>query len=167
MEKNNLGDPKVFGPGCWFMLHLQATDATTPEKIANFISTLNLVIENLKCAECRSHAMEYLKTHPIEPFINLRNDSGRLIGMAKYVWKFHNTVNIRLGKSEVDWETAFLMYSTFAGTCTKDCGADQSLLPLSSKSSLHVPPLSSSLNIKTRHPAVRMNHPQDKILLRK
>jgi hypothetical protein len=121
-EQDKFGNPNNYA-GIWFTLHLMATNATTPEKISLFIENLKLVVENLKCLNCREHAMKYLMEHPIAPYFTLKDTTGRLIGMAKYVWEFHNAVNSRLGKPIIDWHTAYQMYSNNNfSVCHHDCG---------------------------------------------
>lgn len=121
---NKFATPSIVGPGCWFTIHLAAYHAKTPQEIQQFISFLILLINNFKCLVCRGHAVKYLKNNPFDNFINLTLPSGEQIGMFKYTWIFHNVVNTRLGKPNIDWDTAYAMFAdTEAGVCTKACDA--------------------------------------------
>jgi hypothetical protein len=121
--KTPLSDPKVFGSGTWFVLHLLATNANSPDKIDQYIETFKTIISNIKCGSCRLHAMQYFNDNPIDAYRDLVDNKGTLVGMAKYVWQFHNAVNTRLGKPLFDWETAYTMYATpDSGVCTTSCG---------------------------------------------
>ena len=122
-DKNS--DPKVWGPGAWFTMHVYARNSTTPEAKKSFINYCRIIISNLKCEKCRAHALDYLNQHPIDDFLNIKSNDGADIGMFKWTWMFHNAVNSRLGKPIFDWDTAYVMYSdTNYGICQKSCGED-------------------------------------------
>jgi hypothetical protein len=114
----------VTGPGIWYILHLAAYEANTPDKIKDFISLLRLIVERHPCHVCREHGSKYLKINPPENYVNTVKDE-RLAGMFVYVWIFHNSVNDRLGKPHVDYNTAWKMFSSIdQAICQADCGED-------------------------------------------
>ena len=86
--------PKTeWGPRAWHWLHSQAinypahpskTDQTT--MFARFWS----FIQTLPCADCRVHATKYASDYP--------PDFSNSSGFQTWAWRFHNTVNRRLGK---------------------------------------------------------------------
>lgn len=118
-------DPDVFGPGTWFNIHLLGIEATTPEKIRQYIDYIRLVTSRLPCGDCRVHATKYVEMSPPEHFVDIVDSNGKPIGMFKWSWMFHNTVNNRLGKSIVDWDTAYNMYQETDGSegvCPIGCG---------------------------------------------
>src|SRR5438067_1119365 len=74
-------DPKKFGPGVWFSIHLSAVNATEDDDIKYFIKQIKLLIQKLPCNDCSNHAIEYMKNNPIEQFIELKDSEGNKIGM--------------------------------------------------------------------------------------
>ena len=116
-------DPKIFGPGVWFVIHSSAHDAIDEKSITDFLAFIRKIVTILPCGDCRNHATEYVNTHNPNDFIDLVNESGKKIGMFKYTWMFHNAVNERLGKRIIDFETAYHMYSQDEDTvCPIGCG---------------------------------------------
>lgn len=121
-KENKFGDPDNF-TGIWFCIHILSLRAKTIESMRNFVNELVYILGKIQCDNCRNHALNYIKTNPIEKYFKLRDSrSGILIGMFYYTWEFHNSVNRRLGKKEMDFYTALQIYSS-AETC-KDCGND-------------------------------------------
>jgi hypothetical protein len=122
LQINPLSDPKVIGPGTWYVTHLKAYEAINNKKIDEFIDHMYMLAEKFACKKCRKHINTYIEDHPFEDLINLTNEEGRKIGMFKWAWLFHNAVNTRIGKPYVDWETAWEMYSNDDfGVCSKNC----------------------------------------------
>ena len=122
-------DPKVFGPGMWYLMHRKARLATNQRAKLEFIDFLNFLVDNLPCAKCKNHAKTYLQLHPIIQYMNMKDRSGNEIGMFYYTWEFHNNVNERLNQENkgpqkpiIDFETAYIMYGDDEiGKCTKGC----------------------------------------------
>lgn len=102
-------DPKIVGPGIWFVIHNKAVHAVTAEKKVKFIDFITELAETFPCTICKEHMTKYIKNHPISSFTNII-DNGRDIGMFKWTWIFHNSVNTRLRKSYMDWNSACNMY---------------------------------------------------------
>lgn len=113
-------DPKKLG-AIWFTIHIMAKHADTIERKNQFIDYMYLLSAEFPCGKCRLHIQEYLKANPFEPFMNMVNEKGEDIGMFNWSWLFHNTVNIRLNKPYVDWDTAWQMYDSGREVCT-NCG---------------------------------------------
>jgi hypothetical protein len=125
--KHHIGDkfstPEIVGPGTWFCLHLEGYHAKTPTQIQNFIGFITRITSNFKCLNCRKHAMKYIADHPFEPYMNMTLPSGEQIGMFRYVFDFHNTVNRKIGKPEFNFDDVYKMFSDQDGAvCTKACG---------------------------------------------
>lgn len=118
---DRLSDPKVVGPGVWWMTHMLARDAIDKEGIDKFIKHMNFLAENFSCKNCRKHINEYMKLHSFDDLKNLKNKDGELIGMFKWAWLFHNAVNTRIGKPYIEWETAVEMFYTEPEVCSKNC----------------------------------------------
>lgn len=102
-------DLKIQGPQIWSTIHNKAAAANTMEKKEEFIQFMTELSTTFQCIICKNHMIEYIKTHPFDPFMNIVVKS-RDIGMFKWSWMFHNSVNIRLRKSYMDWNTASNMY---------------------------------------------------------
>lgn len=109
-------DPKYIGPGIWWTLHLSSLNATTEERKTEFRRLLTDVLANLWCKKCRLHASKYIADNPIEEYTQLAH------GYFTYMWNFHNTVNKRLGKDEITWETAYKLYTNqLSNVCQHGC----------------------------------------------
>jgi len=113
-------DPSKLG-GIWFTIHIMAKHADTPERKNQFIDYMYLLSAEFPCGKCRNHIQEYLRNNSFDPFMNIKNENGEDIGMFKWSWLFHNTVNIRLHKPYLDWDTAWGMYDSGREVCT-NCG---------------------------------------------
>jgi Erv1 / Alr family len=125
MKKTKLiSNPAIIGSGAWYIITLKAKHAITDEAKNEFIDFMYMLSVEFICGNCRNHIQAYLRDHPFEPYMNLKNDKGEDVGMFKWVWTFHNAVNIRLAKPYVDWETAWGMYDTGAEVCTNCTGSN-------------------------------------------
>lgn len=120
---DKLTDPKSFGPGVWFSFHVRSLSARDKASKIEFAVFVKDIIAHIKCQECHDHAMAYLKAHPIEKFFDIKDEkTATEIGCFKWTWIFHNAVNKRLGKKEIDFHTALMMYAEQkkCENCTKD-----------------------------------------------
>jgi hypothetical protein len=127
-EIARMSDPKTFGPGQWQAIHIYAKHATTDETKRAFVDYIMMIANNLKCEKCRMHALDYLAKNPLKDYFNIKNAQGVDIGMLKWTWIFHNSVNSRLGKPLMDWETCYAIYGdSNSGVCQKDCGEDAAI----------------------------------------
>ena len=119
-------DPRILGPSAWTFIHIKAKMATDEQ---TFIDEMYFHYYNFPCLNCRKHIQEYMNTHPFEHFSGMTNSSGRQIGMFRWSWLFHNTVNQRLEKPYMDWDTACEMYEINEDTFTPctNCGTDTSV----------------------------------------
>jgi len=119
-------DPAVkYGPGIWHMLAARGIRAKTAEQKKEFISLVNTSIVTFPCGNCRDHASKYLRDNPIEKNMDIKTTSGEDIGMFSWVWSFHNSVNARIGKKIMDWDTAYHMYSNPESlVCYEGCGEE-------------------------------------------
>jgi hypothetical protein len=104
---------KESGPGRWQSIHVTAAWVDSTEKFKFFCIWLRDQIEHLECQECIDHAKAYLKSNPPE------DAEDAFI----WSWKFHNTVNRRLGKPEMEYTTAKHIYLEGGiKSCTQGCG---------------------------------------------
>ena len=115
-HSNKFSDPTVFGPGLWFSIHTYAIRATTKARKHAFIDYMEMIAESLKCETCRMHATKYITENPMDRYID---------DLFRWTWIFHNAVNQRLKKEELDYNTAHKLYANAdTGICRSDCGAD-------------------------------------------
>lgn len=106
--------------GIWIALHTMAAHASQhPVDYDSFVKYTTLLITNLPCKECRSHATDYIQENPIglssHPFM--------------WSWDFHNAVNERIGNDIVSYSDATDIYflHKYSKICSeKDCTGDPS-----------------------------------------
>ena len=115
-------NPAIIGPGIWYSIHIKAKHATTPQTKSDFIDYMYLLSVEFPCGKCRGHIQEYIRDHSFDPFMNIVTERGD-IGMFKWAWMFHNTVNMRLHKPYVDFDTAWEMFDTGREVCTNCSGS--------------------------------------------
>ena len=117
---SKVANPKKYGP-YWYLIHKKAFNAKSLPEKEDFVRFVEWVISILLCEECHEHSTKYIKENPIRSFFHVKDErSGAEIGCFKWSWIFHNVVNRRLGKKEIDWITALSMYSS--DEKCKDCG---------------------------------------------
>ena len=88
-------DIRVWGPNAWGIMHSVAEaweddGRVAPGDIRSFYESM---VRVLPCAECRRHAIAYLGRHPVP--LTSKGD------LCRWVWQFHNAVNVRTGKRPV------------------------------------------------------------------
>lgn len=110
-----------YGPGIWFMLHLQAAHATTPQEKQCFLTTVKTLADHFPCHDCRKHFNDYLRSNPPENYLN--KDKGLFL----WTWEFHDAVNKRLGKQSMTFDEAWKQYKETTAICTDDCGDSKSV----------------------------------------
>lgn len=104
---------KDWGRGQWHSIHTTAARATTTEKFKFFCSWIRDQLEDLPCEECTEHSKEYLKSNPPE----------KAEDAFIWTWRFHNAVNRRLGKPEMEYTTAKQIYLEGGmKNCKQGCG---------------------------------------------
>ena len=107
-----ISNPKMYGP-YWYLIHKKAFNTRSQQDKEEFEKFVTWLVSVLLCEDCHKHSTEYLKKNPVRMYFNVKDDkSGSDIGCFKWSWIFHNVINKRLGKKEVDWITALSMYSS-------------------------------------------------------
>lgn len=105
-----LPDQQKLGPGQWYDIHKKACRATNEEKKQHFVEFMNEVREDMRCNKCKDHLTDYMKNNAFRPYWKCVDKDGTEVGMFKWSWILHNSVNTRLGKPYLDWDTARNMY---------------------------------------------------------
>jgi hypothetical protein len=113
-----VSDPQKIGIGIWISIHFKAKHAIDDVTKKEFIEYMHMWSEEFPCGTCRGHIQEYLRDHPFEPYMNLKDDKGRDIGMFRWSWLFHNAVNLRLHKPFVSWQDAIAMFHNEGEPCS-------------------------------------------------
>lgn len=121
-------NPEKIGPGIWFYLQLKSRHSNDDSSIQEFLRDFELIIQNFPCMKCRKHMLEYVRDHNPNSYVSYTYNNQRL-GMFRYIWEFHNTVNSRLGKPLISWEDALRMFSAPEHICTH-CDANKEGLDL-------------------------------------
>lgn len=118
-------NPKYIGPGIWSIMHRRARRLRTHEQQVQFIDFVKDICYGFPCKVCKGHCSDYIKAHPLEEFIDVYMEiDGKLVllGLFVWTWRFHNSVNGRLSKPLMSWDTAYNLY-TEGDTliCNKNC----------------------------------------------
>lgn len=91
---------KLWGPPTWIFIHsfleLMSDECYLIHK-QTVINLLTSICSTLPCRDCTNHALAYMKKHPLHP-----NYYPTRKHLQYYFYKFHNAVNIRLGKPIFD-----------------------------------------------------------------
>lgn len=103
-------DMEDIGRGLWYSLHILSCYIFTREEGNKRIASILLLLYSITCSECSSHIMEYLSKNPIENTIDDYDRNYGFLGLAKYMWGFHNIVNIRKGRQIMNWDSFMDMY---------------------------------------------------------
>jgi hypothetical protein len=106
------------GPGFWVMIHYKSLYSSTNE-FQKFIKSD--VMECFPCLECIKHLEDFCKNHPFHNYENIRDKDENLVGMFQWSWALHNSVNIRLGKSRMDYETCYNIHKNKTYRCHDVC----------------------------------------------
>lgn len=81
-----------WGKLTWGLFHTIAEKIQHPKELSTLKNLIVIVCHNLPCPHCREHAKTYLKKKPIEKVVKTHVD------LKKYLWEFHNVVNVRTKK---------------------------------------------------------------------
>lgn len=114
--QKHISNSHVFGPGLWWSLHIDSINIINSEDAEYYIKTTNRKLASIPCQECRNHALDYLSKNPVTKYNALEE------GYFRWGWEFHNTVNRRLGKVELTYDEAKMIYVN-PMYCTGDCGS--------------------------------------------
>jgi len=96
---------KQWGPLAWRWLHNKTIDyAQDPseEEAKQMLRRIRGFISSLPCPECRTHSIEYLAMNP--------PDLSSSQALQAWAWRFHNAVNVRLGKRPLPFAAYSQLY---------------------------------------------------------
>lgn len=103
------GKPSQIGSSIWLFLHEEASKIRNSSQENEIICLIYQICQGFGCSICRGHCQDYLKVNPPE---NCRGYyyQGRYLGLFLYLWRFHNQVNLRLGKPYYPLSWGFQRY---------------------------------------------------------
>lgn len=104
---NKMDVKKYYGPGYWAVMHIDAHNATTFSEKNRTASTIVRMISTFPCKTCREHGITYAANNPL---IHAVNDTDPL-SVFRWVWRFHNAVNRKIGKAEISLDYAINLWS--------------------------------------------------------
>lgn len=111
--------PDHFGKEWWKVMHQACAQGTTVEKRQHVIILITVIYPSLlPCASCREHFIQMLKKYNIKDY----SSSAEQLFLLSYL--LHDSVNIRLGKTSIPYETAKESVFPKEGssmTCTTVC----------------------------------------------
>lgn len=118
-------DPAKDGRGIWVIIHKKAIQAINEELKNKFVEEMNWYAENYPCNKCKNHLKKYIKENPFELYWYV-SIGDMDIGMFKWSWGCHNSVNERLKKQIITFENAYNLYDPkIIHPCTADCEEDE------------------------------------------
>lgn len=122
----DITDPKYVGPGIWDLIHKISMDASDSSRETQFVKFMNNVCQNLSCKKCNLHCTEYITKNPMDEylgkFVKVKKGNKKPPGLFVWGWKFHNSVNSKLNKPIMTWDTAYNMYSGETSlSCSSQC----------------------------------------------
>lgn len=119
--QKHLTDPKIWGPGTWFVGHTTAASVVKDDDQKRFSIWWDNIIDKLPCLECRTHGKRYKEENPVERYFEMENKTGCLF----WSWMFHNSVNRRINKSTITWDTCQNIYLIDGvNFCSSNCGSE-------------------------------------------
>lgn len=117
----SLVDPKIFGPGGWDRIHIDATRCTSKSWYGRYDEDVRFYASKIHCKDCKEHFLKLLDSDPPLKRKTVYKDG---VDVTMFYWSVdaHNAVNRRLKKKEVAYETAYDFYYNGKG-CDSNCGS--------------------------------------------
>lgn len=118
-------DPKIIGPGVWWMGHQSCADAVksgTYEDYVDAYKTLHKIRTKFPCGTCVAHIEEYCSHKPLEFYKPDPTKAHDAKGLALWFYELHNNANRFTGNESEDYENVETFFETEEGFCEEDCG---------------------------------------------
>lgn len=109
--------PKYVGPGYWTAWHLKSLHCKTFKEKSELSRQIMLDIKFFPCEKCRTDATRYVKENKINPAIRSNDE----MSMFKWLHKFHNYVNKKIGKKVLSYEDALKEWIVNGVCMDEDC----------------------------------------------
>lgn len=82
-----------WGKLTWWLFHTIAEKMNDIKELSNITNLIILICHNLPCPYCKDHAKIYLNKKPINKMVKTKEE------LKKYIYDFHNVVNLRTKKN--------------------------------------------------------------------
>ena len=89
----------TWGPALWRLLHIVAERVLSRPAAIEFTLLLHSLPPALPCPNCQDHAANHIKAHPYNPPASASASVPLQEYTRRWVWEFHEMVNIRRGIS--------------------------------------------------------------------
>lgn len=106
-------DPRYIGPGVWFVIHVLAKNCQNTEDEKRFLEFMIMLSKNFPCDTCKYELTTYLKNNPLSHiynFLDSRNAYRTRVGYFYWTYRFHNSVNKKLGKPVLPFDEVYNQY---------------------------------------------------------
>lgn len=121
MDEVKITHMPYIGPGMWTLLHTFGIEATTDVNKDHFEYFIKILQSRIKCDHCLSDFNNFLETHPLNKYRNIRSEKGTEIGYYQWSTELHNHVNRKLRKPEIPMEKSYKFYAKKSNVCYS-CG---------------------------------------------
>jgi hypothetical protein len=118
--RNPIDVKTMMGKGTWAYLNIysaQLPEGTLNEnQLEQSISLITAIVSNYPCLVCKTHAQQYLQDYPLPHAAEITTAGD----IQKWMYEFHNAVNIRLKKPDYSWsqfESEWLIPYKNCGDC--------------------------------------------------
>lgn len=105
----------IWGPSAWTFLHAVTfayPDEPTEEHKQAALELFKSLRILLPCGDCCNHYCREFEKNGVEAALGSRKE------LAKWLFDFHNLVNVRLGKPVFEWDQVVAHYGQEDGDCT-------------------------------------------------
>lgn len=124
-KERALFDSTLDGRGIWNIYNIKAIQAQTEELKNAFFEEMTWLSVNYPCKKCRNHMQKFIQGNPYEMFMYIFKGN-KDIGCFKFIWSLHNSVNEKLGKPLMDFETAWNLFDPeIIRPCTAGCDDEE------------------------------------------
>lgn len=107
------------GSGMWWMLHMDARNATTDLLKQAFLENVKYKATNFGCMTCRIHFVSAIANDPPDKYWSPE------YGYFKWTHKLHNIVNRRLNKAEIPFDEAWSYFEYPSARGCTNCNEKQ------------------------------------------
>jgi len=115
--------------GVWYLLHIIAERAQTPELMRSYAINFRNLCQKLNSCGCEDHCTMMLEQLPPENYFHILDEDGIPDGCLRHSVECHNLVNKRLNKSQHSYEAVKKLYRSkeVPKPCTKKISIDGEL----------------------------------------
>ena len=120
----------TYGPGIWYMIHLEAINATNDQLKTHFIKNINHLCLHFPCEKCKLSFKQFINDHSLIKYWDIKHNVYGDIGFFAWSWELHNMVNKKLNKPYLTFDDALAIYKNYICTdCNDTLKPNPFLLP--------------------------------------